>query len=211
MGCDLEVSSIFPSSHTLCPTSPSLQWVAWVSLPHIPRYYARLRLPLALLDVLRSRSVTDTLFVPSVRVLSSSSLPLRNFCANAWPAWSIPVRLFPGGLQGNIWFSQACPELVEGFPGYPLELMPCSSTPVVTSALAISHSGLLPSTSMTASAFPPLFRRLSLVIFFPPVHDYTNFGAQLHGLFSCSPRLQTSVTGLTCEVCYCPVGYTLGR
>jgi len=40
------------------------------------------------------------------------------------------------------------------FPGYPLELMPCSSTPVVSSALAFAHSGLLPSATMTTSAFP---------------------------------------------------------
>ena len=34
------------SAHcTLCPTSPSLPWVAWVSLPHLLRYYAPLRLP----------------------------------------------------------------------------------------------------------------------------------------------------------------------
>jgi hypothetical protein len=41
------------------------------------------------------------------------------------------------------------------FPGYPFKLMPRSSTPVVSSALALTHSGLLPSTQMTASAFPP--------------------------------------------------------
>jgi len=35
------------------------------------------------------------------------------------------------------------------------ELMPCSSTPVVSLALALARSGLLPSASMTASAFPP--------------------------------------------------------
>jgi len=29
----------------LCPTAPSLLWVAWASLPHLPRYYAPLRLP----------------------------------------------------------------------------------------------------------------------------------------------------------------------
>jgi hypothetical protein len=29
----------------LCPTAPSLPWVAWASLPHVPRYYAPLRLP----------------------------------------------------------------------------------------------------------------------------------------------------------------------
>src|SRR5256885_16635103 len=29
----------------LCPTAPSLPWVAWASLPHLPRYSAPLRLP----------------------------------------------------------------------------------------------------------------------------------------------------------------------
>jgi hypothetical protein len=42
------------------------------------------------------------------------------------------------------------------FPGYPFELMPCSSTPVVSSALALAYSGLLPSATMTTSAFPLL-------------------------------------------------------
>jgi hypothetical protein len=42
------------------------------------------------------------------------------------------------------------------FPGYPFELMPCSQTPVVSSALALARSGLLPSVQITTSAFPPL-------------------------------------------------------
>jgi hypothetical protein len=102
---DLCVSPIFPPRRTLCPASPSLRWVVWASLPHLLRYYARLRLPLAPLDGLCSRSTTDTLFVPSVRVLSSSSLALRNPCVNARPAWS-PGTPFPGCLQGNKWLSQ---------------------------------------------------------------------------------------------------------
>jgi hypothetical protein len=47
------------------------------------------------------------------------------------------------------------------FPGYPSVCMPRSSTPVVSSVLALSHSGLLPSTSLTASAFPLYNSRLS--------------------------------------------------
>jgi len=35
MVCDLWVSPIFPSVNTLCPVSPSLQWVAWAPLPHL--------------------------------------------------------------------------------------------------------------------------------------------------------------------------------
>ncbi len=33
---DFCVSLIFLSDKTLCPASPSLGWVAWVSLPHLP-------------------------------------------------------------------------------------------------------------------------------------------------------------------------------
>ena len=46
------LSCIVPPG-TLCPTSPSLPWVAWASLPHVQRYYATLRLPPVLLGVLR--------------------------------------------------------------------------------------------------------------------------------------------------------------
>jgi len=145
MGCDLEVSSIFPSSRTLCPTSPSLRWVAWVSLPHFHRYYARLRLPVVLLDALRSRLVIDTLFVPSVRV----PFPARyrsGTLALTPGLLGLPVRLFRLSHKETT----GSPK----FPGYPLELMPCSSTPVVSCPLALTHPELLPSISMTTSAFP---------------------------------------------------------
>jgi hypothetical protein len=58
----------------------------------------------------------------------------------------LPVRLFRLSLKET----SGSPK----FPGYPLELMPCSSTPVVSCPLALSHPGLLPSISMTTSAFP---------------------------------------------------------
>src|SRR5215510_12078366 len=45
------LSCIVPTG-TLCPTSPSLPWVAWVSLPHLQRYSATLRLPPGPLGVL---------------------------------------------------------------------------------------------------------------------------------------------------------------
>ncbi len=34
--CELEVSPICPSEETLCPASPSLRWVLWTSVPHLP-------------------------------------------------------------------------------------------------------------------------------------------------------------------------------
>jgi hypothetical protein len=40
------------------------------------------------------------------------------------------------------------------FPSYPCENMPWSQTPMVTCALAITHTGLLPSAKFRASAFP---------------------------------------------------------
>ena len=50
----LNVSPVVPLSRVSCPASPSLQWVPWASVPHLPvtahfqqhRYYAPLRLPL---------------------------------------------------------------------------------------------------------------------------------------------------------------------
>ena len=51
--CGLRVPPVVPPSKTPHPASPSLQWVAWASLPHLParkpisehRYYDQLRLP----------------------------------------------------------------------------------------------------------------------------------------------------------------------
>jgi hypothetical protein len=55
------------------------------------------------------------------------------------------------------------------FPGYPSKLMPRSPTPVVSSALALAHSGLLPSARMTASAFLPIFLA---VIHYPQLYKF---------------------------------------
>lgn len=73
----------------------------------------------------------------------------------------LPVRLFRLSFKET----DGSPK----FPGYPFELMPCSSTPVVSSALAFSHSGLLPSATMTTSAFP-LF--LLAVIHCPQLYNF---------------------------------------
>jgi hypothetical protein len=54
----------------LCPTSPSLPWVAWVSLPHVPRYSATLRLPPVPLGVLRLSLVPRYLACFSLFVVS---------------------------------------------------------------------------------------------------------------------------------------------
>jgi len=77
------------------------------------------------------------------------------------------------------------------FPSSPCADMPRSQTPVVSCALAIPRPGLLPSGACTPSAFPSI-----LPEGYPPVHDYTHFGAQSRGLPSRYPRLRTAPCGV---------------
>ena len=89
------------------------------------------------------------------------------------------------------------------FPDYPFECMPRSSTPVVSSVLALSHLGLLPSTRMTVSAFRSVLgRTLSFAKHCFAVHNFTNFEALSRGLHPRSPWLRTSVTGFARRVRY---------
>ena len=55
------------------------------------------------------------------------------------------------------------------FPSYPFEHMPRSQTPVVSRALALTHTELLPSVTQRTSAFPPYRRR------YPFVHNIQIF------------------------------------
>jgi hypothetical protein len=116
-----------------------------------------------------------------------------------------PVRLFRVAHKETSGPPKPALSQTEGFPDYPLEYMPRSSTPAVSSALALSHLGLLPSTPMTVSAFPPEKKSWRL----SNVHNYTNFEALSRGLHPRLPWLRTSVTGLTRKVRYQPAGYTL--
>ena len=98
MVCDFCVSPIVPTRETLCPASPSLQWVAWASLPHLTvqlsttehRYYDPLRLPEACLRFVRSSlSAPDTLPFrtrPHPDLPSSRVTPLRT-CPGLRPRW----------------------------------------------------------------------------------------------------------------------------
>jgi hypothetical protein len=103
---DLEVSPLFPPIGTVCPPSPSLPWVAWASLPHLLRYYARLRLPRALLGSLRFRSLPNTLAAPSVCVPSAGSLA----AGSCLPTPGLLVSRYPcsSGVRypGDTWLSQ---------------------------------------------------------------------------------------------------------
>jgi hypothetical protein len=145
MFSNLEVSVIFPFNKSLCPTSPSLPWVAWASLPHLHRYYARLRLPPVLLGVLPKVSLVHRYLARSLSSCPFFKLGgVRMLCTPAWPAWStgtpFPVLLIRRQLD------------LPGSQVTPLDRMPRSPTPVVTNVLAVAPVGLLPSAPLTASA-----------------------------------------------------------
>jgi hypothetical protein len=105
------------------------------------RYYDPLRLPNALLVVVRcSLSFHDTLCCPDFRVpfVASGLTAEQDFSTGAWCLWVRRIQyLFLAGKPIGP------PE----FPGSPLEQMTRSQTPVVTLMLAKPHSGLLPSSA----------------------------------------------------------------
>lgn len=144
---------VVPCNETLCPASPSLQWVPWASVPHL------LSQSLPQPSVLCS---AKTAYCPS-RI---ASLPL------AFRYLACSLRLCPvsGSLAGRsdhpapgFWslavslvFCHISKETVGSpkFPSCPRGYMPRSQTPVVSCPLAIACPGLLPSARCTASAFP---------------------------------------------------------
>ena len=130
----------------LYPTSPSLPWVAWVSLPHFPRYYATLRLPPC-----PSRVASLVARVP---------IPCLFLCVRGVPLGLVVWSKLPNHARA---FDHPVPQsgyVVKEtggsptFPSSPSEDMPRSQTPVVSCALAKAHPGLLPSSHWKPSAFP---------------------------------------------------------
>jgi hypothetical protein len=178
---DLEVSPICPPSRTVCPASPSLQWVAWASLPHLPRYYAPLRLPPARLEPLRLSLASRYLACFGRFVVS-----LQGSCAGRSPRarqgfWSSgpPFRELHKETGGS-----------PKFPSYPWRYMPRSQTPVESRRLAKASLGLLPSGAKKPSAFPSARPEG-----YPGVHDRKDFGAPSRGLYPRSFQLRTPITG----------------
>src|SRR2546422_9195464 len=163
----------------LCPTAPSLPWVAWASLPHLPRYSAPLRLPPC-----PSRGPSLVARSPIPCLLPSFVVSLTGSWSSGSPRprqglWSPgpPLREY---AQGDRWLSQV-PEL-------PLWLHAPLSDP--GGVLDTRHTA-----SRTAA-----FRRLQTVGFplvegYPLVHDYTHFGAQSRGLRPRYTRLRTAPCG----------------
>ena len=140
------------------------------------------------------RSRPNTLAAPLVCVPSAGSLALGS-CP---PAPGLLVSRYPCSSGVLSKETAGSPK----FPGFPCECMPRSSTPVVSSVLALTHLGLLPSAPLTASALATVLAASS----YPVVHNYTYFGAQFRGLHPCSPWLRTPVTGFTRRGRYCPAG-----
>jgi len=124
--CEHGVSPVVPSGRTLCPASPSLEWVPWTSVPHLPdpgcyrdhRYYDRLRLPDARLAPLH--------LSPALRYHACflvSLVGMRKRIADALD-FDPPVSGRPFSME-----TSGSPK----FPSYPFVCMPCSQTPVVSS------------------------------------------------------------------------------
>lgn len=114
------------------------------------RYYDPLRLPKAHLGVVRfSLSSPDTLHHSSFFVFLSRERLAGEARASSPRRESSPQR---SALLRLILHKETIGS--PKFPGYPCDDMPWSQTPVVSWTLALSHPGLLPSSSSTLSAFP---------------------------------------------------------
>ena len=123
----------------------SLPWVPWASLPHLPRYYATLRLPPVPLGLLR---------------LSLASRYLACFPRSWSPRGLVAWAKRPGHARAcghPVPHSGYVVKETDGspkFPSSPCEDMPRSQTPVVSCALAIAHPGLLPSSALHNRRLP---------------------------------------------------------
>src|SRR5574341_2518320 len=131
-----------------CPTAPSLPWVAWASLPHLPRYDAPLRLPPC---PSRVASRVARFPIPCL-LLSVCGLPKGLV---VWSKRPTHARAFghPVPHSGTVVKETGGSPT---FPSSPSGDMPRSQTPVVSWILALAHPGLLPSGACTPSAFPSI-------------------------------------------------------
>jgi hypothetical protein len=181
--CEHGVSPVVPSGRTLCPASPSLQWVPWTSVPHLPDpgcfrdhwYYDRLRLPDALLTALRLSLALryHACFLASLVVARKRITDALDFVP------PVSIRLFCMETSGS-----------PKFPSYPFACMPCSQTPVVS-----SPDRPIPDRTAAFRSFDGVGFPSDVLKVIQCDHDYTYFGAQYHGLHARSTRLHTSPHG----------------
>src|SRR5262245_55720758 len=162
---ELEVSPICPPSRTVCPASPSLQWVAWASLPHLPRYCAPLGLPSVPLRSLRLRSLPNT--------LSASLLcfPYGSFLVGSPPSTpGLLVNRYPSSSGSRDKETDGSPK----FPSFPSDdMLRSPQTPVVSCSPRRDASRIAASHSRQSVGFLPGFDED-----YPVDHDSTHFGAQ---------------------------------
>jgi hypothetical protein len=176
---ELEVSPLCPPSRTVCPASPSLQWVPWASVPHLPRYCAPLRLPAVPLGSLRFRSLPNTLSASSVCVPcgslgAGSSLPTPGLLVSRYPCAS--------GIVGKE--TTGSPK----FPRFPCDdMLRSPQTPVVSCPPRPCAVRTTAFHSFPSVGFPSGFIRD-----YPLDHHYTHFGALSRSLSSRYPRLRTA-------------------
>src|SRR5947209_15107840 len=119
----------------LCPTAPSLPWVAWASLPHLRRYYTPLRLPSVPLGSLRLSLASRYL-----ACFHSSWSPSR--ARDHGESSQDPARAFGHPVPHSGYLVKETGGSPK-FPSSPCGDMPRSQTPVVSCALAMARPGLL--------------------------------------------------------------------
>src|SRR2546427_12369028 len=100
----------------LCPTAPSLPWVAWALLPHLPRYYAPLRLPPC---PSRVASLVARFPIPCL-------LPLCSWCPLGARGGGEASPPRPGLLSPGPLIPELCKETCGSpqFPSPPCEFLP---------------------------------------------------------------------------------------
>ena len=164
MVSDLEVSPIYPPIGTVCPASPSLPWVPWASVPHLPRYCAPLRLPSIRLGSLRVRSLPNTLSA------SSLCVPCGSFMGGSSPST-------PGLLVCRYPYSSgSVGKEIGGSPKFPSspsdDMLRSPQTPVVSCLARPYASRTAAFHSRQSVGFLPGFSGD-----YPVDHDSTHFGA----------------------------------
>jgi hypothetical protein len=190
---ELEVSPLYPPRRTVGPASPSLQWVAWASLPHLPRYCAPLRLPAGPLGSLRFRSLPNPrsaswFCVPCGSLVVGSSPPTPGLLVSRDPCSAGHSDQETGGSPQ--FPSSPCDDLLRS-PQTPVVSCPARPCAVRTPAFHSLHSvGFLPGST-------------GIILM---DHDYTHFGAPFRSLSSRYPRLRTPLAGFARGGHYSPAG-----
>jgi hypothetical protein len=152
MRSGLWVPVIVPPDTSLSPASPSLQWVPWVSVPHLLGFSCSLPSVLCSAKTTvapsriasHARSRPDTLYPPCVLRPSGRcrrcAVPARRL------ALLVLRRASPVSAQGDHGPLE--------FPGYPCAYMPRSRTPVVSPRLAFASPGLVAFRRSQTVGFP---------------------------------------------------------